>query len=208
MSAYNADATMARSVASVLAQSYADFELIIVDDGSRDGSAGMARLLAIEDRRIRTLRQAHAGTASARNRGIAAATGEYLAFLGAGDLWSRTRLARHLAVMESAPECGVTLEAHDETAGLFAHRAVFAEAGPFNADLADGDECEWLARVQDLTDWQVARLEAATPARPVLAGGRMPAPPLAAAALPAPRARRFGGLAAFFGAPRRQVLAG
>jgi glycosyltransferase involved in cell wall biosynthesis len=195
MHAYNADATLARSVGSVLAQTYGDFELIIVDDGSRDGSAGMARLLAIEDRRIRTLRQPRAGASAARNRGIEAATGEYITFLGADEVWPPTRLARHIAFMDKAPECGVTLEPDWSGANLFVHRAVFAEAGPFNLDLTDGDEVEWIARVQKLTDWQIHNLAAATPTRPLAPAAAVPP-----AAKPAPArhllARRLGGLAA------------
>jgi len=196
MHAYNADATMAASVASVLGQTYGDFELIIVDDGSRDGSAGMARLLAIEDRRIRTLRQPRAGATAARNRGIEAATGEYLTFLGADEIWAPTRLARHLAFMDTAPDCGVTLEPDWAGANLFVHRAVFAEAGPFNRELTDGDEVEWIARVQNLTDWQIHNLASVTPPR-LLAP--VAAVPPTASPMPARHmlARRLGGLAAF-----------
>jgi glycosyltransferase involved in cell wall biosynthesis len=208
MHAYNADATMAASVASVLGQTYGDFELIIVDDGSRDGSAGMARLLAIEDRRIRTLRQPHGGGAAARNRGLTAAAGEYLTFLTAAEIWAPSRLARHLAFMDKAPECGVTIEPDWASANLFVHRAVFAEAGPFNTDLPDGDEVEWIARVQDLTDWQIHNLgNVAPPFMPPVGHG----PAASAHGRPAPSrpaARRFGGMAAFLvGALDRRILA-
>jgi len=199
MPVYNADATMAAAVASVLAQSFGDFELIIVDDGSRDGSAGLARLLAIDDRRIRPLRQVHAGLASARNTGLAAARGEYLAFIGTDDRWAPARLGRHIALMDGMPACGVLLEAGEAARTPFVHRAVFAEAGPFNADLGDDAAREWLARVQDLTDWEIHSLGSA-------AGVTMPA-----AGAPAPRPAaprpRLGVLAAFLGGSHGQVIA-
>jgi glycosyltransferase involved in cell wall biosynthesis len=152
MSCYNNDATLAAAVDSILGQTIRDIELIIVDDGSRDGSAGMARLLAIDDRRIRLLRQTRSGALAARNRGIAAATGEYLAFAGAAEIWPHDHLARHLTVMDGTPECGVTTDAAG--APVLAHAAVLAEAGPFNAELVD-DEREWIARVLALTDWDI-----------------------------------------------------
>jgi glycosyltransferase involved in cell wall biosynthesis len=207
MPVYNADASLAGAVAAVLAQTFRDFELIIVDDGSRDGSAGLARLLAIDDRRIRPLRQLHGGDASARNRGIAVARGEYLAFLGATDIWAPTRLARHLAVMDRTPDCGVTLDAGEGVSMPFVHRAVFAEAGPFNVELAEGADREWLARVQDLTDWQIQRLGGPAVPQAAAPDARLPAPPRPAPMPRAPR-RRLGGLAAFLAGPRgRQVLA-
>ena len=80
------------AVASVLAQTRPDFELIVVDDGSTDGTEGA---LAGVDPRLRYLRQEHAGVAPARNRGIDAATGEIVAFLDSDNLW----LPDHLAVV-------------------------------------------------------------------------------------------------------------
>ncbi len=108
MPCYNAEATLAAAVASVCAQSLCDFELIIVDDGSQDGSITLARSLASEDRRITLICQCNAGPAAARNHGLARAKGEYIAFLDADDSWSENTLALHLAHFETDERCGIS----------------------------------------------------------------------------------------------------
>ncbi|MDR1927970.1 MAG: glycosyltransferase [Oscillospiraceae bacterium] len=80
---YNVAHYVEAAIASVLAQSFADWEMILVDDGSTDGSAALCARHVNE--KIRLLRQANAGVSAARNAGIAAAKGEYLAFLDADD---------------------------------------------------------------------------------------------------------------------------
>jgi teichuronic acid biosynthesis glycosyltransferase TuaG len=97
---WNAEATLGQTVASVQAQSFADWEMLIVDDGSTDASLALARALAAQDPRIRVLAQeANAGAAAARNRGIREAAGRFIAFLDADDLWRPEKLARQLAFM-------------------------------------------------------------------------------------------------------------
>jgi glycosyltransferase involved in cell wall biosynthesis len=104
--AYNVADYLASSVQSVLDQTYADFEIIIVDDGSRDATAAVAT--AFKDPRVRLVRQANRGLAGARNTGIRLARGTYLAFLDADDLWHPDKLAAHVGLLESRPEVGVT----------------------------------------------------------------------------------------------------
>jgi glycosyltransferase involved in cell wall biosynthesis len=92
------------AVDSVLAQTFRDFELIIVDDGSTDGTAdGLARLAAP----IRVMSQPRRGVAAARNLAASAAAGRYLAFLDSDDLWLPEKLALQIAFMEGRPEVGI-----------------------------------------------------------------------------------------------------
>jgi teichuronic acid biosynthesis glycosyltransferase TuaG len=98
---WNGEATLGQAIASVRAQSFAGWEMLIVDDGSTDGSLALGRRLAAEDGRIRVLGQgANRGAAAARNRGIRAARGRFIAFLDADDLWYPGKLAAQLAFME------------------------------------------------------------------------------------------------------------
>jgi len=89
---YNGAVTLARAIESVLAQSYAGYEVIVVDDGSTDGSRAVARDFA---ERIRYFRQDNAGVSAARNAGARHARGEWLAFLDADDWYYPDRLRRH-----------------------------------------------------------------------------------------------------------------
>jgi glycosyltransferase involved in cell wall biosynthesis len=105
MPAYNAEAFIAGSIESVLAQEHAAFELIVVDDGSTDGTASVAALYAGADPRVRLIRCANSGKPSiARNIGIAEASGDYLSFLDSDDTWLPGRLALMVAAMQGHPE--------------------------------------------------------------------------------------------------------
>jgi glycosyltransferase involved in cell wall biosynthesis len=96
---YNRAALLKRAVNSVLAQTLTDFELIIVDDGSTDDTAGVLRQFS--DVRIRLLRNdENEGAARARNRGIQAARGEWVAFLDSDDEWLPQRLECQMEAME------------------------------------------------------------------------------------------------------------
>jgi glycosyltransferase involved in cell wall biosynthesis len=91
--AYNAERFLADAIESILAQTHALFEVIVVDDGSTDGTAGIAG--RYRDR-VRCVTQANAGLAAARNAGVGAASGDFVAFLDADDLWLPEKLARQL----------------------------------------------------------------------------------------------------------------
>jgi hypothetical protein len=95
--AYNAEATLAASLASAAAQSYRRIEILIVDDGSTDCTAAVAERFCAAEPRARLIRKANGGASSARNAGIAAASGDYVAPLDADDLWHPAKLERQVA---------------------------------------------------------------------------------------------------------------
>ena len=97
--AFNAEATIASSVASVLGQTRKDVEVIVIDDGSTDGT--VAAVEQIPDQRIRLIAQPNSGVSTARNAGIATARGRYIAFLDSDDLW----LPRYLELAAEALAC-------------------------------------------------------------------------------------------------------
>ena len=102
MTTYNGARTIGESIASVLAQSFADFELVVVDDGSTDTTPAL--LAAIADPRICILRNArNLGIVGARNVGFAACRGEYVAALDHDDLAAPARLARQVALLDAEP---------------------------------------------------------------------------------------------------------
>ena len=98
MPAYNSEKYLGKSIESALAQAYEKFELIIVDDGSKDGTKSIVEQYAKNDIRIKLLEQANQGVSAARNKGLDTATGEYVAFLDSDDLWD----ADNLSVMMQA----------------------------------------------------------------------------------------------------------
>ena len=82
---YNLETKISRCIDSILRQSYKDFELILVDDGSNDNSGIVCDQYALKDKRIRVLHKANNGVSSARNTGIEAANGDYLGFVDGDD---------------------------------------------------------------------------------------------------------------------------
>ncbi len=107
--AYNVAATIGDAVESALAQTYADFEVIVVDDGSRDDT--VETVLRVAHPRLRLVRQANRGLAGARNSGIAAARGRYVGFLDGDDIWAPEKLAAHVAHLEANPHVGLSFTA-------------------------------------------------------------------------------------------------
>lgn len=108
MPVYDAEATLARSLESVLAQSHPEVELLLVDDGSGDASREIIAAAAAVDRRVvPILLSRNGGVAAARNAGIEAATGDFVAFLDSDDWWSPDKLAVQLRLMQAA-DAGVS----------------------------------------------------------------------------------------------------
>lgn len=107
MPIYNAADTLRASIQSVRNQSYTQWELILIDDGSTDSSCKIAKELAVLDRRIQLHRQNNSGPSHARNHGLARSHGQYISFLDADDQWSPKRLSTLLAAFEANAGAGV-----------------------------------------------------------------------------------------------------
>lgn len=103
--AYNAEKTILETIYSVQKQTFSDFELIIINDGSTDNTLEI--LNTIQDSRIKIFSYENGGLSVARNRGISRATGEFIAFLDADDLWTSDKLELQLASLQKHPEAGV-----------------------------------------------------------------------------------------------------
>jgi teichuronic acid biosynthesis glycosyltransferase TuaG len=102
MPALNVQDVLPRALSSLQAQSFDDWEVLIVDDGSKDNTAAVAQEFADADPRIKLIRHYHQrGAAAARNTALENATGRFIAFLDADDLWDESKLARQLDHMHS-----------------------------------------------------------------------------------------------------------
>ena len=104
---YNAQAYIARTLDSVLAQSFRDFEVVVVDDASTDTGPAIVAGTIARDARVRMVRQENRGLAGARNTGIREARGRYIALLDADDLWLPAKLEQHFAQLEANPDVGL-----------------------------------------------------------------------------------------------------
>lgn len=102
---YNKEYSICAAVRSVLDQTYRDFELIVVDDGSTDGS--LMKIQTIQDHRIRIFSQKNGGVSAARNTGIDIAKGKYVAFLDADDEWDIDYLETQINLIRNYPQCNV-----------------------------------------------------------------------------------------------------
>jgi glycosyltransferase involved in cell wall biosynthesis len=99
--AYNAQQTIASALESVLSQSFAPKEVILVDDGSTDETASIVKKLVRKEKRIKYIHQKNAGPSAARNAGLDAASGEYIAFCDADDRWKEGKLEAQVAFLEA-----------------------------------------------------------------------------------------------------------
>ena len=170
---YNAERFLGEAIESVIAQTLSPAEIIVIDDGSTDGSAAVAARYAD---RVEYLRQENAGPAAARNRGIELTHGNFVAFLDADDLWHPEKLERQAAKFTARPEleaCVTHLTAfwevevrHEQEAlqdhartrsslpgyvmqTMLARRSAFAKAGILNPALRFGEDTEWFIRARD-----------------------------------------------------------
>lgn len=169
---YNGERFIAAAVDSVLAQTYRPIEVIVADDGSTDRTA---EIVAGYGDEVRLVTQETAGPPATRNLGLAAASGEYVAFLDGDDLWHEEKLARQLACLttEPKPDACVTHVKHfwmpelaEEEAELkkqprgqvvpgyiagtlLTPRATFERVGGFNTELFFGDSADWFMRAEE-----------------------------------------------------------
>lgn len=168
---HNGARYLGEAIASALGQVEPPLEVIVVDDGSSDGSAEVAR--GFGDL-VHVVAQPQSGAAAARNRGVALARGNYLAFLDADDLWPAERLASQLAAFAAdpalaavfgaveqfispdlAPELAARLVCPAEptpaaVAGtILVTRAAFQRVGAFNARYRAGESLDWQARAAE-----------------------------------------------------------
>ena len=123
---YNGARHVAETIESVLSQTYSDWEMIVVDDGSSDDSARIIGEYAGRDPRIRLIRQDNAGTACARNVALCVAEGRYIALLDADDIWEPVFLERQLAFMrQKGALCVCCSYSHiDEHSRLIQHPTI------------------------------------------------------------------------------------
>lgn len=106
--AYNAEAFIGRTIDSVLAQTYTKLEIIVVDDGSTDGTAEIARSFAQQDERVRLLQKPNGGVASARNLGIRRSKGAFIAPIDADDIWYPYNIEKQVQCMQQGgPRIGL-----------------------------------------------------------------------------------------------------
>ena len=167
---FNSERFIAAAVESILGQTHRPIETIVVDDGSTDGTGAMLQQFSGV---LKVITQANAGHASARNAGIRAAAGEYIAFLDADDLWHRDKLARQLQRLAENPALGVTfshllnfsgnplpagIDVSPATAGavpgytsvtMLARRTLFHTIGLFDETLRHGNDRDWLLRAAE-----------------------------------------------------------
>jgi glycosyltransferase involved in cell wall biosynthesis len=119
---YNAEKFIAKTISSVLDQTYQDFEILVIDDESPDRSVEICQ--QFHDDRLRIISQKNRGLPGARNTGIRAAQGEFIAFLDADDLWLPEKLAVHVQHLDRCPDVGVSfsysafIDDHDALTGL------------------------------------------------------------------------------------------
>ncbi len=103
--AYNAERTILETIESVQNQTFSNFELIVINDGSKDRTLDL--LQTIKDERLKIFSYENGGVAIARNRGLSHATGDFIAFIDADDLWTPDKLELQLAALQKHPEAGV-----------------------------------------------------------------------------------------------------
>lgn len=102
---YNRSKTLDRAIRSVLSQTYKDFELIVVDDGSTDNTEALIKNIILLDKRVKYLKlQTNSDVCKARNTGILASSGKYIAFQDSDDEWLPEKLMKQVEIIKTQPE--------------------------------------------------------------------------------------------------------
>lgn len=169
---YNAAAYLGAALDSLLAQTPPPFEIIVIDDGSSDGSAALAGSYGAP---VLCHSQINQGIAGARNQGLRLARGDLIAFLDADDLWPAHSLAVRLAELERTPDLdgvfglvesfacpnlsAAEIQGLQAIPGIQAgrlagaslwRRSAFDEVGEFNTSFTVGETMDWVARAEEL----------------------------------------------------------
>jgi hypothetical protein len=137
--ARDAESTIRQTLESVRRQTFEDFELIVIDDGSTDATLELVE--AVADPRFRSYSYPPAGLTAARNRGLEKARGEFVSFIDADDLWTPDKLKAQVAALRRHPEAGAayswTVFLDEEGTYLFAKEPSYAE-GDIHEELKNG----------------------------------------------------------------------
>ena len=137
--AYNAQKTIKKTIESVIEQTYADWELILINDGSTDRTVEIVN--EIKESRIKVYNYANAGVAKARDRGIENARGKYIAFLDADDFWTPDKLQLQLQTLKANPQGGVayswTYFYYEKTQDCFPSNPVYYQENVYPQLLAE-----------------------------------------------------------------------
>ena len=104
--AFNAERCIEGTLASALNQTFLDFEIVVIDDGSHDGTANVVRRIIASDSRVRLIEQDNRGIAATRNRGVREARGGMIAVLDHDDLWHADKLALQVTLLDAQPLAG------------------------------------------------------------------------------------------------------
>jgi len=148
--AYNSTATLGRAIDSILAQTWAAHEIIVVDDGSADDTSDVARSYGGH---VRLVWQGNEGVSAARNAGVRIATGDWLAFLDADDWYARDRLRLHAEWIEADPSLGFLTgdyEYRDAAGNLLGTSLAQHEAGRMMLTKAAGQTRVTMDRPQEI----------------------------------------------------------
>ena len=149
MTTYNGERFLAAAIESILSQSFTDFELIVVDDGSTDSSASIIRSFIVHDKRIRGIfLDKNLGIPKAANRGLVCARGEYVARMDSDDLCHRDRLAKQISYLEKHPKIfvlgcrSVNIDEWGKRIGSAKYKILFGRGHLSIARrMADGEYC-------------------------------------------------------------------
>ncbi|EDX76939.1 glycosyl transferase, group 2 family protein [Coleofasciculus chthonoplastes PCC 7420] len=119
---YNGEKTIRQTIESVINQTFSNFELIVIDDGSQDSTLDIVR--SISDSRLKVFSFPNAGLATSRNRGIQLASGDYISFIDADDLWTGNKLEAQLKALLDNPQAAVAFSWTDciDESGQFSRR--------------------------------------------------------------------------------------
>jgi len=129
MPAHNTEVYIGEAIDSALNQTWSNFELIVVDDGSSDATAEVAARRVARDPRVRLMRRVQGGPSAARNSGLGAARGRLFALLDSDDLWAPTYLQEQISILDSSPDVAIVTANAISLGGSFDGQPLRATSG-------------------------------------------------------------------------------